>query len=81
MLIEKDISFNQNGPIFNLKIQLDYKELKVFEFPKNCSSCPVGFSCNSDCGRNIPFQPTDYISRPKTCKLQKITLSDLGALL
>lgn len=56
----------------SIDIELQFEDLKVFEFPKNCASCPIGFSATNKCGRNTPFLPEDYITRPKTCKLQLI---------
>ena len=77
MNIEKNVRFNDIGQEITVKIQLNYKDLEVFEFPASCSKCPCGFSAKADCGRNVPFESEDYKTRPKTCKLKKISYSDL----
>jgi hypothetical protein len=75
--IEKNVKFNDIGQEITVKIQLEYKDLEVFEFPANCSKCPVGFCVGKNCGRNVPFADEDYKIRPKTCKLKKIGYTDL----
>ncbi len=79
MIKEKNIVFNDIGQELTLRVQLKYENLEVFEFPVSCSRCPCGFSANAkiNCGRNVPFQEADYKTRPKTCKLKKVTLVDL----
>lgn len=69
MNIITESRYNDIGPFLKIDIQLDYKDLEVFEFPATCINCPVGFCHNSDCGRNVPFEIDDGIHRPDTCKL------------
>ena len=76
-MVEKYIKFNEIGQEMVIKAQLKYEDLRVFELPACCSKCPVSFSTKAKCGRNIPFKEEDYERRPKTCKLEKITLADL----
>ena len=77
MNIERNIRFNNEGQKITVEIQLKYTDLEVFEFPANCSRCPIGFSMYKDCGRNVPFADEDYKTRPKTCKLKMISYADL----
>lgn len=76
MNIEKHVNYNDKGQEITIKIQLKYEDLEVLELPQSCSKCPVGFSHNADCGRNVPFEAKDYKVRPRTCKLKRINLSD-----
>ena len=62
-------SYNSTGPKMVREVQLRYEDLTVFEFPKCCTSCPVGFM-KYGCGRNVPFKDEDYERRPDTCKLK-----------
>jgi hypothetical protein len=61
--------YNDIGPIMKTETQLRYEDLQCFEFPKSCTSCPVGFQSHN-CGRNVPYKEEDYYSRPKTCNLK-----------
>lgn len=77
MNIKKHVDYNEIGQKITIEVQLDYNDLEVVKFPDSCARCPIGFSSNTDCGRNVPFSNEDYISRPKTCKLRKISLRNL----
>lgn len=77
MSINQSIEFNKIGPELTLSIQLKYEDLEVFEYPESCTKCVIGFSSKADCGRNVPFQQSDWVQRPKTCKLRKVSLLDL----
>ena len=67
-----DISFSITYP---------YDELTVFEFPKNCAECPIGFQSHGECGRNVPFTGEDYKQRPATCKLKKANYDDVKRII
>lgn len=60
--------FNDIGEV--ITIQLKYEDLEVYQLPKSCYSCPVGFM-KYDCGREIPLTSN---GRPKTCKLEEIDI-------
>lgn len=66
---------NNLGPKITIEIQLMYDELLTSELPECCTNCPVGFSSNVNCGRNIPLKMDDYIRRPDTCKLKQLNLN------
>ena len=75
--IKKVIEHNDIGQKITVEIQLEYGDLIVHKLPKCCSACPVGFSRNASCGRNVPFDKEDYRTRPKTCKLTELNLVQL----
>lgn len=77
MDIKKSIEYNDVGQKLTIEIQLKYKDLETFELPECCVECPVGFSCNIECGRNVPFVNEDYKTRPNTCKLKEIKCLNL----
>lgn len=61
-----------------IRIRKDY-EIPLTEFvtdvlPDSCASCPVGFQSipNHPCGRNVPYKPEDWKSRPRSCRLMTI---------
>lgn len=73
MDIKKRIEFNDIGQKLTLELQLKYGDLSVFEYPRNCYECPVGFHSNGlKCGRNVSFKREDAGCRPETCKLVKV---------
>ena len=71
--------YNDTGTKLKLAFELEfpYDAYTVFEFPASCSSCPVGFMNAGDCGRNTPFTGEDYKQRPSTCKLKRISPSEI----
>ena len=52
-----DKSYTDRGAKLDISFSITYPYDKyiVFEFPQSCSACPVGFSSNGECGRNVPF--------------------------
>ena len=60
--------FNDIGEV--ITIQLKYEDLEVYQLPKSCYSCPVGFM-KYGCGREVPLTSN---GRPKTCKLTEIDI-------
>lgn len=74
-----DKSYTDRGATLDISFSITYPYDKymVFEFPQSCSACPIGFSNNGECGRNIPFTDDDYKQRPATCKLKKASYKDI----
>lgn len=77
MDIKKNVEYNRIGHKMTIEVQLKYEDLKTFTLPECCVKCPVGFMQYAGCGRNVPFADEDYKTRPNTCKLKKIEISDL----
>lgn len=67
--------YDNEGAYLKLEVRLPFSSLKTFEFPRCCSSCPVGYM-DHHCGRNVPFKDEDYEKRPDTCKLELVTIQD-----
>lgn len=54
-----------DGKKYDIPLKFHYTHV----MPKSCADCPVGYM-QFQCGRNIPFEESDYKTRPDTCKLR-----------